>query len=69
MDTEGNVLQCDLCQKEFQFSSLLILHTQTHSGEKPFQCSLCTKAFKSNGNLTEHKQTNGGEKLFLLLHL
>ena len=66
MNTEQNILRCDLCLKEFNSSSAITTHKRKHSGENPFQCCLCQKAFSISANLTVHKHSHSGEAIQML---
>lgn len=48
---------CSECQKGFPRKSQLILHQETHIGEKPYICMNVEK-----GNLIIHQPTHNGEK-------
>ena len=36
---------CNYCDKTFQRKMYLVLHTRSHTGEKPHKCGLCTSSF------------------------
>ena len=36
---------CNFCDKTFQRKMYLVLHTRSHTGEKPHKCGLCTSSF------------------------
>ncbi len=42
------------CKKAFRRKDALIVHSRTHSGEKPYKCAFCDKTFRDNGSLTKH---------------
>lgn len=52
------------CNKVFDRNSNLIVHTRSHTDEKPFICSLCQMGFTQKSNLTVHVRTHTGEKPF-----
>lgn len=47
--------RCETCNKAFALEKNLVLHMQTHSGEKPHKCLICNQSFTYAGNLTRHK--------------
>jgi uncharacterized Zn-finger protein len=47
---------CEVCQRRFSFSSALISHRLTHTGQKSHTCELCGKAFALSKNLKTHKR-------------
>ncbi|KAI5188702.1 hypothetical protein NECID01_0315 [Nematocida sp. AWRm77] len=51
------------CTKEFLKRSLLYLHMNTHTGQRPFVCGECPKAYFKSTHLQEHrKRVHGTEK-------
>lgn len=32
---------CDICNREFRYSSNLIMHKRSHKGQKDFECLVC----------------------------
>jgi len=61
-DEEPRSHLCTVCDKRFPTNSTLIIHSRTHSGEKPFLCTVCDKRFAWKYNLTRHIRTHTGEK-------
>ncbi|XP_061398306.1 zinc finger protein 271-like [Musca vetustissima] len=55
---------CEICQKEFPFESLLKEHMRTHSGESPYLCPQCGKTFKCGGNLRQHMERHSNVKRY-----
>lgn len=56
------LLSCLYCSKSFDRPSLLIRHTRTHTGERPFHCAVCKKAFSTSSSLNTHQRIHSGEK-------
>ncbi|XP_060949877.1 endothelial zinc finger protein induced by tumor necrosis factor alpha-like [Limanda limanda] len=48
-------LLCDLCGKEFKCRSQLVIHFQTHTGERPHLCDTCGRKFARQHQLKRHK--------------
>ncbi|XP_044739688.1 zinc finger protein 436-like [Chrysoperla carnea] len=53
---------CKYCSKLFSSKTMLIRHTRTHTGERPFTCKICNKSFTVLGSLTTHQLIHTGEK-------
>ena len=41
--------ECDVCEKVFQYPSILAIHMRTHTNEKPYECDVCEKRFRQSG--------------------
>lgn len=55
---------CKYCAKKFPTMDSLVIHTRTHTGEKPFFCEVCGKRFTQKAHLLLHTRTHSGEKPF-----
>lgn len=56
------MLSCLYCTKSFDRPSLLVRHTRTHTGERPFCCGVCGKTFSTSSSLNTHQRIHSGEK-------
>ena len=55
---------CNVCGKDFRYSSRLVDHLRTHADERPFSCDTCVKKFKTKTSLYVHKRTHPGKRPF-----
>ncbi|XP_037552902.1 zinc finger protein 436-like, partial [Nematolebias whitei] len=53
--TQPASLLCDSCGKEFRCRSQLVIHFQTHTGERPHLCDVCGRKFSRQYQLKRHK--------------
>jgi hypothetical protein len=52
------------CQKAFKRKNELVIHTRSHTGERPFPCNECDYKGRTSGSLKEHKRRHSGDKPF-----
>lgn len=67
-DSDGGILQCDECQKQFKTKTNLKVHKKLHTGDKPFACEYCQKRFATKGVLKQHVYIHTGEKPYQCEH-
>ncbi|RZF48502.1 hypothetical protein LSTR_LSTR007780 [Laodelphax striatellus] len=48
---------CPLCEKTFPSHASMLVHSRTHTGERPYECSVCAKEFNVKSNLLRHMRT------------
>ena len=46
---------CDFCDKQFENDNELVLHRDTHTGDKPYLCTLCGSSHPSRKLMRSHK--------------
>lgn len=55
--------QCQFCEARFKAAINLKLHTNTHTGERPYKCTLCDKSFAHPSNLSVHTKLHTQERV------
>ena len=57
--------ECKLCLKSYKGQYSFVIHTRTHTGEKPFKCDICQHKFSDLSNYRRHyKRTHTEKKAF-----
>lgn len=51
---------CEYCGRKFASSSNLVVHTRTHTLEKPFKCLICNKSFSHSSYMRYHEKIHTG---------
>ncbi|XP_066960988.1 ras-responsive element-binding protein 1 isoform X2 [Macrobrachium rosenbergii] len=62
--------KCPFCQRKFPWSSSLVRHIRTHTGQKPYLCPVCRFPFTTKSNCDRHllrkhpdsPHTGGGDR-------
>ncbi|CAG0919701.1 unnamed protein product [Notodromas monacha] len=55
---------CNICGQSFLYSSSMLKHRRTHTGERKYPCPVCNKAFSSWDNRYSHMFIHGDKKPF-----
>ncbi|KAK9511342.1 hypothetical protein O3M35_000010 [Rhynocoris fuscipes] len=50
-------VSCASCNKTFPSIASMLIHSRTHTGEKPYVCCVCEKGFNVKSNLLRHLRT------------
>ncbi|CAI5768426.1 finger 420-like [Podarcis lilfordi] len=58
----GKAFGCSECGRSFSQRTNLVIHWQTHTGEKPYECAECAKCFGTRTSLRRHRRIHTGEK-------
>lgn len=53
------------CNKAFTHESLLVYHSRTHTGDKPYKCLYCDKCFSNDSGRITHQRTHTKEKPYV----
>ncbi|CAH1402752.1 unnamed protein product [Nezara viridula] len=48
---------CPSCSKTFPSIASMLIHSRTHTGERPYVCCVCDKGFNVKSNLLRHLRT------------
>lgn len=48
---------CPICTKTFPSHASMLIHSRTHTGERPYVCVMCSKGFNVKSNLLRHMRT------------
>lgn len=54
--TNPSAFTCPICFKKFSLNYHLIVHTNTHTGAKPYSCNMCSYTSGDPSSVTKHKQ-------------
>lgn len=60
--------RCPYCPYISSFTTNLLNHIRTHTGEKPYSCPYCPLRFAQKGSVRSHILTHTGEKPFACSH-
>ncbi|KAF6205214.1 hypothetical protein GE061_019381 [Apolygus lucorum] len=54
---KSTLVSCPSCNKSFPSLASMLIHSRTHTGEKPYICCVCEKGFNVKSNLLRHLRT------------
>ncbi|KAJ8005221.1 hypothetical protein DPEC_G00144380 [Dallia pectoralis] len=55
---------CQICGKDFSYTSTFNVHMRIHTDERPFECSTCGKRFRQLPHLQDHERIHSGLRPF-----
>ncbi|XP_038842278.1 zinc finger protein 574-like isoform X1 [Salvelinus namaycush] len=55
---------CQICGKDFAYTSTFNVHMRIHTDERPFECSTCGKRFRQLPHLKDHERIHSGLRPF-----
>ncbi|KAK1895036.1 Zinc finger protein 574 [Dissostichus eleginoides] len=56
--------RCQICHKDFAYTSTFNVHMRTHTDERPFECATCGKRFRQLPHLQDHERIHSGLRPF-----
>ena len=60
----GKQFQCDVCDKMFNNSSVMVVHKRIHYGKRPYNCLDCGDGFSCKSSLKSHYKLHKQQNLY-----